>query len=262
LNRKAFLAGDTLVYVYSILALTVIAVVFSIVFALATPENKLKELLSREYTTEIVKPEIQVYDYINYYLNTNLKYEKKLVSLKELLPLYCYNQDENLKKYIQRITYNLLPKEIGVHTLCIDKNSKCEDLLGTSDSKGSRFIKSNNFFIQEGNLKNPKLITLYGFNKNICLEIESINILEDNFIEQTFSEKEFKNKIEAAENRVKETGLNKESPSTTLLSPKGDLWFFTRKDWCNINEDDCHKNKYISSEDLIKCNGDYEICSV
>lgn len=264
MNKKAFLAGDTLVYIYSIISLTIIAILFAFLFYSLQAGSFLGLNKEKNLNLSTINSNIDSYDNLNYFLNTKIRAKGKLTSLSELIPLYCYTNDKEIGNYIKNIGINLFPRQLGITIGCSAKKEACPNFVskyGFLDI--SKFDKVP---ILQGSIYSPKIFDIPGlkYPSHYCVEIQNgkhpTDPHKDNFqIERISSDKLFEEKVKAAEARVKEIGLNRPDPegSTLLLSPAGDLWFFTRADWCNIIEDDCSKYINFKSEDLIKCKGDY-----
>ncbi len=257
LNKKGFLAGDVTVFIWSIIAFAIISAVFFAVFLfIRTPDPG--------ETSIPEKPELKEYEFLDYYLSTKIMLNDKKTTMLEIIPLYCYNQDKELSETIRKISYILFPYLTSRELGCVNEDIKCTELPDEINSLGTRMIYTrtpNLLIFSEVNSRNTKMIEIPGFleKSKACLEIsENYNV--DEFIDITYTEKEFESKV-----KEKSSFKSLSDKKSFLISPSGEIWRYNNDLWCLVLEEtDIYANclKGISANDLISCNGDKKICAL
>lgn len=247
MDKKAFLAADVQIWVVAFLVLAGLAVLFGFLFTLASPDFFIRNYFDDSNIIHLDE-ESNYLDFVNIYLNTPIKFNNKITTIKEILPLYCMDLDEKYLAYIKRISPYLFPNYYWFTVGCIDEKSKCENTIYYNRA----FIIDGAFkkLILKSEIRNPVPIDLpYIKNNKPCLIVESkANVRDHNYkIDPSSTNKEFNKRI----SKISET-IN------PVLSPNGELWYFTDKGFCNINKDDCVNAIFFTKEDIINCNGDYE----
>ena len=262
MNKKAFLAGDTLIYVYSIIALAVIAVLFFFLFSYLTIEE-LSGIKARTYTLEENSPNIRAYNYLPYYLNTKFKVENKETSLIELIPLYCYDKNKERLSYIERAS-SILIGEGKINIWCDLIDSKCTD-KSVSLIEGVRHLEIDQKNIavitnKYADILNPVLFFLPFDKINVCIEAEFPLFNPEKIPEYVSSEKVFIDKVQKISEIKSKTILGiSNNQDFYLISPTKHLWYYNVRDrlWCNLVEQNYQVCQKFSSEELIQCKGDY-----
>ncbi len=259
MDKKAFLGGDILIWIYSLLILVFIGIVFSVLFVFSSPDLSIKNYFNKADINPLSKIS-PTYDYINYYLYTKIRIDKRETSLSELIPIYCFNLDENYKEDIKRISAILSPDEVGINLWCDLKRTKCNRII-KYDDYGERLIdidKENKLILSTGSLTQPNLLNLPGLNlnSNICLELEVKHFDKNKLITRINSEQEFERKVKEilkTDNEILGLNIN----DFYLLSQTKDLWYFNENMWCNLGQENYSKCQKFFSEEFIKCKGDY-----
>ena len=257
MNKKGFLAGDVTVFIWSLISFAIIAAVFFAIFLFVqTP--------APGETNLPAKPELKVYEFLDYYLNTKIRVNDKETSMLELIPLYCYNKNPEFAENIRKISFILFPVFTSRELGCINENVKCKNLPDSRNSLGTRLVYSsapNLLIFSEVNSKETKMIEIPGFleNSKACLEIsEDYDVAE--FIDITYTENEFETKV-----KEKSSFKGLSDKKSFLISPSRYIWRYNDNVWCSVlDETDIYANclKGISAPDLINCRGDKKTCDL
>ncbi|MEK6936539.1 MAG: hypothetical protein AABW58_00540 [Nanoarchaeota archaeon] len=253
MNKKAIWAADLPVLIYATITLAVFAVIFSGVYVFVIQTE------SGETSGQI--QQFKTYELLDYYLNTQVKVNNKETRLMELIPLYCLERKPDQLELIKKVSSILLLPETSRVLGCINNEIACKD-IPNSFSSGKRHIyteKNNILILSEYPKTNLKIIEIPGFkDSKACLEVEKDNYDITLFVDSSFSEKDFESKI-----KEKSAFQINQGKASFVISPSKDIWRYNNKLWCNaITETDSSLNckKGITSQELINCKGDFELC--
>jgi len=249
LDKKGFLIGDVTVYTYSIIALVVISLAFYFLFYTFSAKEKVNEFLNiyqKEFNINSVNPKIELYETLTYFIYTRVIVDKKEASLVELIPLYCYNKDEKIKGYIEKISFYLLPKKY-IYGFDCEKKQETKEIDPLDITKVIIGETEDKTEIKTINPISPEHISMIlpSINKEqISLDlIYSLEIQENEKVETTFTQEDFNEKLNSA---------------YLLISPSKYLWVKRENSWCEPINNNCQL--FFSDQELIKCNGDLLLC--
>ncbi len=276
MDKKAFLAGNTLVYVYSIISLAVIAILFSFLFLLLSADKEATNIFDvfKEKESILESSNIDLYETANYYLYTKVRVDKNETSLQELIALYCHNKNKNLLTYIQRISLSLLPERSYLNLYCLYGTNDCNNI-----KKGNYqpiiTITSSEITLAGIKSINPGTILSLSLPALSSTDIACLDISQH---KKEQSNSRYERNLKLYDKNIDEIGriptpLSKvaqitnentfvdsigklSSAGEVLLSQTKDLWIINEDgEWCNSVNTDCSKG--ISINKLIECRGDY-----
>jgi hypothetical protein len=162
LNKKAFLAGDVTVMIYSIIALAGIAILFGGLFFIYGAGNILSPA---KYDLQAVNPRVQTFETMKYYLDTKVSFDGKQLALNKAFPLYCFNKDYAFLEEIKSKTEALPIMFSKIDIFCVPQAVNCNE--------AELSLQEETNIMLAGVPKNKLIINLPEINPktHVCLSI-------------------------------------------------------------------------------------------